>query len=130
SHHFKHNRDNPLNYDIVIVDEASMIDVALFAKLMLAIGPQTRLILLGDKDQLASVEAGSLFRDLCLTQEKMNLISSEKAHLINSFINDSESQLNKSFISDKPLHFLSNHVIELKRSRRFNSNRGIGRLSK
>src|SRR5690606_2726226 len=61
--HFKHNRNNPLNFDLVIIDEASMIDVALFAKLLDAIGTGTRLILLGDKDQLASVEAGSLFRD-------------------------------------------------------------------
>jgi len=61
SPYFRHNKDNPLNYDVVIIDECSMIDVALFAKLLDAIHPDTRLILLGDKDQLASVEAGSLF---------------------------------------------------------------------
>lgn len=130
SHHFKHNQNNPLNFDIIIIDEASMIDVALFAKLMLAIGPRTRLILLGDKDQLASVEAGSLFRDLCLTQEKMNVISSDKASLINSFTDDEGNHLPKSFIADQASHALSNHIIELKRSRRFDSNKGIGKLSK
>src|SRR5690606_24349341 len=117
SHQFKHNSDNPLKFDVVIVDEASMIDVALFAKLMLAIGPQTRLILLGDKDQLASVEAGSLFRDLCLTQEITNIISSEKASLINALIDDEASKLHPDFIADKAHHLLSDHIIELKRSR-------------
>jgi len=130
SHHFKHNKENPLNYDIVIVDEASMIDVALFAKLLDAIGPETRLILLGDKDQLASVEAGSLFRDICKTQEQMNLISSKKARMINSFIEDKTKMLSENFISESPVHFLSDHIIELKRSRRFSNNQGIGRLSK
>jgi len=130
SNNFKHNRDNPLNFDIIIVDEASMIDVALFAKLLDAISSDTRLILLGDKDQLASVEAGSLFRDLCLTQEKMNLISSAKANLINSFIADNDKNIKEDFISEEPFHFLSDHIIELKRSRRFDSNKGIGKLSK
>jgi len=130
SHHFKHNQQNPLKYDIVIVDEASMIDVALFAKLLDAIGNQTRLILLGDKDQLSSVEAGSLFRDLCQTQEQMNVLSSGKAELISSFIDNNISMLMNSFISDAPVHPLSDHIIELKRSRRFDSTKGIGKFSK
>ncbi|MBP6868405.1 MAG: exodeoxyribonuclease V subunit alpha [Bacteroidales bacterium] len=65
---FRHNEDNPLIQDITIVDEASMIDGALMAKLLFAINPEKRLILLGDKDQLASVEAGSVFGDLCKTE--------------------------------------------------------------
>jgi len=130
SHHFKHNQQNPLKYDIIIIDEASMIDVALFAKLLDAIGPQTRLILLGDKDQLSSVEAGSLFRDLCQTQEQMNSLSSVKAELINSFIENKESKLRGNFISDGSSNPLSDHIIELKRSRRFDSTKGIGKFSK
>jgi exodeoxyribonuclease V alpha subunit len=130
SHHFKHNQQNPLKYDIVIIDEASMIDVALFAKLLNAIGPKTRLILLGDKDQLSSVEAGSLFRDLCQTQESVNLLSLTKAELINSFIIKDRAKLKGSFISKAPTHPLSDHIIELKRSRRFVSEKGIGRFSK
>jgi exodeoxyribonuclease V alpha subunit len=54
-----------LRVDVVLVDEASMIDLALMARLVSALSPQARLILLGDSDQLASVEAGSVFADLC-----------------------------------------------------------------
>lgn len=63
--YFRHNRDNPLPVDVVVVDEASMIDLALMAKLVDALPDHARLILLGDKDQLAAVEAGSVFGDLC-----------------------------------------------------------------
>src|SRR5690606_30576560 len=76
--YFKHNENNPVNYDVVIIDESSMIDVALFAKLFLAVGPETKVILLGDKDQLASVEAGSLFGDLCQAQVKLNFFPQER----------------------------------------------------
>jgi exodeoxyribonuclease V alpha subunit len=65
--YFRHCRDNPLPVDVVVVDEASMIDLALMAKLIDALPGHARLILLGDKDQLASVEAGSVFGDLCNT---------------------------------------------------------------
>lgn len=62
---FRHNRSNQLPFQVVVVDECSMIDVAMMAKLLEAIGDDTRVFLLGDKDQLASVEAGSIFGDLC-----------------------------------------------------------------
>jgi len=62
---FRHDKENPLPYNLVVVDEASMVDGALMAKLMDAIGDNTRLFLVGDKDQLASVEAGSVFGDIC-----------------------------------------------------------------
>jgi exodeoxyribonuclease V alpha subunit len=62
---FRHGRANPLPLDVLVVDEASMIDLALMAKLAEALPPQARLILLGDKDQLASVEAGAVFGDIC-----------------------------------------------------------------
>jgi len=65
SAYFRHNADNPLPFDAVVVDEASMVDLALMAKLVEAIPPTGRLILLGDKDQLASVEAGAVLSDLC-----------------------------------------------------------------
>jgi len=66
---FRHNEKNPLPYDVVVIDEASMIDGALMAKLLNAIGDQTRFYLIGDKDQLASVEAGSVFGDICRAKE-------------------------------------------------------------
>lgn len=62
---FRHGHDNPLPLDVLVVDEASMIDLALMAKLVEALPPSARLILLGDKDQLASVEAGAVFGDIC-----------------------------------------------------------------
>ena len=57
---FRHHADNPLPFDVVVVDEASMIDLPLMAKLVEAIGAGTRLLLLGDPDQLPSVEAGDV----------------------------------------------------------------------
>ncbi|MBD8636949.1 exodeoxyribonuclease V subunit alpha [Stenotrophomonas sp. CFBP 13725] len=57
---FRHHADNPLPFDVVVVDEASMIDLPLMAKLVEAISEGTRLILLGDPDQLPSVEAGDV----------------------------------------------------------------------
>jgi exodeoxyribonuclease V alpha subunit len=61
---FRHNRDNPLPLDVLIVDEMSMVSLPLMARLMEAVGPTTRLILVGDPNQLASVEAGAVFGDL------------------------------------------------------------------
>lgn len=60
----RHDADTPLPYDVVVVDEASMLDVALMDKLLAAIGPSTRLVLLGDRDQLASVDAGTVLADV------------------------------------------------------------------
>ena len=62
---FRHDADNPLPFDVVAVDEASMVDLALMAKLFQAVPPSARVILLGDKDQLASVEAGAVLGDIC-----------------------------------------------------------------
>lgn len=54
-----------LDFDLILVDEASMLDIELAAQLLGSIGPDARLVLAGDRDQLASVEAGSVFADLC-----------------------------------------------------------------
>ncbi len=61
---FRHHRDHPLPYECIVIDEASMIDIALAAHLFDALAPTTRLVLLGDKDQLAAVEAGAVFAEL------------------------------------------------------------------
>ena len=61
---FRYNRDNPLVLDCLVVDEASMIDLPLMARLLEALPPRSRLILLGDRDQLASVEAGNVLGDI------------------------------------------------------------------
>eukprot|EP01034_Spumella_vulgaris_P045444 gene45444-56607_t len=62
---FVHHRGNPLDVDVLIVDEASMVHLEMMAVLLDALPPNARLILLGDKDQLASVEAGAVLGDLC-----------------------------------------------------------------
>ena len=62
---FRHHRGNPLEVDVLIVDEASMVHLEMMASLLDALPPGATLILLGDKDQLASVEAGAVLGDLC-----------------------------------------------------------------
>jgi exodeoxyribonuclease V alpha subunit len=130
SPYFVYNRDNPLAYDVVIVDECSMIDVALFAKLIEAVGPATRLILMGDKDQLASIEAGSLFGDICQAQQETNLFSPQRLQLINEFIPIPSSQIPSSFQRNGAQLPLFQHIVELRHSHRFSANKGIGRFSK
>lgn len=65
----RHHRDNPLLVDILVIDEASMVDVELMAAVFEALPASARLILLGDKDQLASVDAGAVLGDLCQRAE-------------------------------------------------------------
>jgi exodeoxyribonuclease V alpha subunit len=62
---FRHNRDNPLLVDILVIDEASMVDVDLMASVFDALPASAQLVLLGDKDQLASVDAGAVLGELC-----------------------------------------------------------------
>lgn len=65
---FRHDREHPLPYGLVVVDEASMLDLALATKLVEALPDDGRLILLGDKDQLSAVETGTVFANLCVTR--------------------------------------------------------------
>jgi exodeoxyribonuclease V alpha subunit len=62
---FRHHARKPLSCDVLVVDEASMIDLAMMSKVLDALHPDARLILLGDQDQLASVESGAVLSDLC-----------------------------------------------------------------
>lgn len=82
---FKFNLNNPLPYDVVVVDEASMIDLALMTKLAAAIAPTTRWILLGDKDQLASVEAGTVLGDICTPSEQVTTLQQQIVLLEKSY---------------------------------------------
>ena len=123
SPYFKHNATNPLPYGMVIVDEASMLDAALFSKLLDAVADGARLILLGDKDQLASVEAGSLLGDLCRLPGVVNSFDQSRTDLISNFTDGFQAEAGS-------LPALAGHVVELKRSRRFSSLAGIGLFSK
>lgn len=62
---FRHHARNPLPLDVLLVDETSMVHLEMMAALLQALPPQAQLVLLGDKDQLASVEAGAVLGDLC-----------------------------------------------------------------
>jgi exodeoxyribonuclease V alpha subunit len=62
---FRHNAGNPLPVDVLIVDEASMIGLSLMARLLAALKPEARLVLVGDNDQLPPVDPGSVLHDLC-----------------------------------------------------------------
>ncbi|MEP1216913.1 MAG: exodeoxyribonuclease V subunit alpha [Marinobacter sp.] len=70
SRSFRHNEDNPLPLDILVIDEASMVDVDLMASVFAALPAKARLIMLGDKDQLASVDAGAVLGELCQRAEE------------------------------------------------------------
>ena len=61
---FRHHRDNRLPFDVVVVDETSMVSLTMMARLLEAVRPDARLVLVGDPDQLASVEAGAVLADL------------------------------------------------------------------
>ena len=65
SPYFRHNARNKLPLDVLVVDEASMVDLALMSKLVQALPIEGRLMLLGDRDQLASVQAGAVLGDIC-----------------------------------------------------------------
>ncbi|SFN09388.1 DNA helicase/exodeoxyribonuclease V, alpha subunit [Izhakiella capsodis] len=65
SQRLSHNVDNPLHLDVLVVDEASMVDLSMMAELIAALPAWARVIFLGDRDQLASVEAGAVLGDIC-----------------------------------------------------------------
>lgn len=124
---FKHNAENSLPYDVVIVDESSMISVAMFAKLLDAIGKDTRLIILGDSDQLASVDAGSIFGDICKSQEGTeNKFTSNHLTFLNSLI---QTERAAKDILEVETNFLNQHLIRLKKTYRFNQNSKMGKFT-
>ena len=72
---FMRNRENPLELDVLVIDEASMVDVFLFSNLLEAVGDETHLIIIGDKDQLPPVGPGSVLRDLLETHLPITRLS-------------------------------------------------------
>lgn len=117
---FRHHRDNPLPLDLLILDEASMIDLVLMARLLRALRPETRLILLGDRDQLASVEAGSVLGDICGSAPGFS--SGFAAQL--EALTGSEVPTAK-----RPAPPLADSLALLRHSYRFGADSGIGRLA-
>lgn len=99
SPYFKHDSNNPLVYDLVVVDEASMVDLALMSKLVDALKPGSRLILLGDKDQLASVEAGAVLADLTAVLPE-NTVELKKSHRFKGAIKALAEAVNQQKVDD------------------------------
>jgi len=117
----RHGPDNPLPYDIVVVDESSMVDLALMARLLGALLPSAGLILLGDRDQLASVEAGSVLGDICAEAEVPGFSQDFAAGLGGA----AALELTLLQRADRPVAAC---VVQLDKSYRFGSSGGIGRL--
>lgn len=124
---FKHNKENKLKYDVIIIDESSMIGMSLFAKLVDAIPDTSRLILLGDSEQLASVDAGSLFGDICLSQKPIeNKFTTEEAELLEPLIQP--TRFNTISLVEKNA-FLNESFVRLKKTYRYNSNSFLGKFN-
>ncbi|WP_210498990.1 exodeoxyribonuclease V subunit alpha [Vibrio crassostreae] len=117
---YRFNKNNLLHLDVLVVDEASMVDLPMMAKIIEALPPHAKLILLGDKDQLASVEAGSVLGDIC------------------SFSNEGYSESFASTLSNLTGYKLSGKhnnegvtdaLCVLQKSYRFHKDSGIGKLA-
>lgn len=126
--YFKHNAHNLLTIDVLVVDESSMIDVALFAKLLSAIPPNCKLIFLGDKNQLAAVEAGSMYGDLCSLFVARNTFNEAFVKLVEHIAPLQANLLQKNTILSDSIFI--NRVVTLEHSYRFSDEDGIGLLSK
>jgi len=129
---FSYNHKKTLPFDLVIIDEASMVDLPMMAQLMEALGDNTRLILLGDKDQLASVEAGSVLGDLCDSGVMVNGyhahgLKDERAKQLESLCGLSQGNLDSYIEMHAPL--MANSLTQLRVSYRFTSDSGIGTLA-
>ncbi len=122
-----YNEDNPLPCNILIVDEVSMISLSLFSKLIKAVSKDTKVILLGDKDQLVSVEPGKVFSDLCSVLNYENSISNGKLEKLSSILGYSKDALLQANGSG---HNISENVSMLVESHRFKSTSLLGKLAK
>ncbi|WP_411836053.1 exodeoxyribonuclease V subunit alpha [Pseudomonas chlororaphis subsp. aurantiaca] len=126
--HFRHHAGNRLPLDVLVVDEASMIDLEMMANLLDALPVHARLVLLGDKDQLASVEAGAVLGDLCRDAEA-GWYSPQTRRWLEAV---SGEQLADSGLQEDntDTHPLAQQVVMLRHSRRFGEGSGIGQLAR
>src|SRR5471032_2265658 len=126
--HFRHHAGNRLPLDVLVVDEASMIDLEMMANLLDALPAHARLVLLGDKDQLASVEAGAVLGDLCRDAEA-GWYSPQTRQWLEAVSGESleTSGLHEDLEGTHPL---AQQVVMLRHSRRFGEGSGIGQLAR
>jgi exodeoxyribonuclease V alpha subunit len=121
---FRHGPERPLATDLVIVDEASMVDLALMNRLFAAVPAAARIVLLGDRDQLASVEAGSVLSDMCggAVAERRTCVSVAAAAEVRAVAGDEVPSRDGA----PPL---ADSIVHLRESRRFRDHPGIGTLA-
>ena len=125
---FRHDKSNPLHVDVLIIDEASMVDLSLMAKLIEALPAHARLILLGDKDQLASVDTGSVMSDLCqgLVLGQTPQYSKARCEQLNKVCFNGTAKLGVQTQSEFKL---ADCIAFLQHSYRFDAKSGIGQLA-
>ncbi|MDH3356191.1 MAG: exodeoxyribonuclease V subunit alpha [Desulfobacteraceae bacterium] len=126
SPYFYHNAENPLTADIVVVDEVSMVDLALMSKLLSAVKNDARIILIGDRDQLASVEAGFVMSDIC-DRDNVHLFS-EYFYKQFEKLTRCKMEVPSKKLKDNP--GLYDCMVVLKKSYRFTDTSGIGECSR
>jgi exodeoxyribonuclease V alpha subunit len=119
---FRFGPDRPLPSETVIVDEASMVDLTMMHRLLGALRPRTRLVLVGDKDQLPSVDAGNVLGDVC-DPGAMNAFPAKEAAAL------SEDLRINVRTAPAGMHALSGSLIELRRNYRFGSDSPIATLA-
>ncbi len=122
---FMHDRENPLALDCLVLDEASMVDQTLMARLAEALPPKARLILLGDRDQLASVDAGSVLGDL--TGHGREIRYSDD---LGSMLATLGIPLPENVRARTPLPPVADAIALLRKSWRFDASGGIGQLAR
>ncbi|MEO9089062.1 MAG: exodeoxyribonuclease V subunit alpha, partial [Rhodanobacter sp.] len=120
---FRHDRTHPLHLDVLVIDEASMIDLEMMSAVLAALPPATRLILLGDKDQLSSVEAGAVLGDLCQRAETGHYSEDTAAWLRATSGDDIQPFVRADA---QPL---DQQLAMLRHSHRFGADSGIGQLA-
>ncbi|MDF1591213.1 MAG: exodeoxyribonuclease V subunit alpha [Desulfobacterales bacterium] len=125
SPYFHHCEENPLPADVVVVDEASMIDLALMSKLFQAIPADARVILVGDRDQLASVEPGSVLGDICVSYHSHHFSENFSEHVKQL----TGLPLNAPDIRILPKEGLYDSILTLHKNYRFSETGGIGGFS-
>lgn len=133
SHQFRHHKDNPLRLDLLVIDEASMVDLPMMHKVLSALPEHAKLILLGDQDQLASVEAGAVLADICAGLKQVNKktkqsrwqmhYSPAQVELLSQLTSTSLAE----FASANPK--IGDSLCMLMHSHRFQGDAGIGQLA-
>ncbi|WP_114194524.1 exodeoxyribonuclease V subunit alpha [Edaphovirga cremea] len=122
SQRMRYHAGNPLHLDVLVVDEASMIDLPMMARLIAALPPQAKVIFLGDRDQLASVEAGAVLGDICRFVEQG--YSPERAAQLQRLTGCDVSGVEAARDAN-----VRDSLCLLRKSYRFDASSGIGQLA-